>query len=77
MFHLKANIIFVQTYIILCIEPGAGGGGGGGGGAQWQSGNTLASPLRGRGSVSGMVSSGKTGSCLPLVGSLQYRTLTI
>ena len=74
MFHLKANIIFVQTYIILCIEPG---GGGGGGGAQWQSDNALASPLRGRGSVSGMASSGKTGSCLPLAGSLQYRSLTI
>ena len=26
MFHLKVNIIFVQTYIILCIEPGGGGG---------------------------------------------------
>ena len=31
MFLLKANIIFVQNYIILCIEPGGGGGGGGGG----------------------------------------------
>ena len=70
MFHLKANIVFVQTYIILCIEPG-------GGGAQWQSGNTLASPLRGQGSATGMASSGKTGSCLPLVGSLQYITQMI
>ena len=26
MFHLKANIIFLHTYIILCIEPGGGGG---------------------------------------------------
>ena len=43
-------------------------------GPRWQSGNTLASHLRGRGSVSGMTSSGKAGSCLPLVGSLQYKT---
>ena len=28
-----------------------------------------------RGSVPGTASSGKVGSCLPLVGSLQYRTL--
>ena len=26
MFHLKANIVFVQTYIILCIEPGGHSG---------------------------------------------------
>ena len=41
--------------------------------AEW---NTLASHLGGRGLVPGMASSGKAGSCLPLVGSLQYRTLT-
>ena len=45
-------------------------------GPWWQSGNTLASHLWGQGSVPGMASSGKTGSCLPLAGSLQYRTLT-
>ena len=38
--------------------------------------NTLASHLWGWGSVPGTASSGKVGSCLPLVGSLQYRTLT-
>ena len=38
-------------------------------------GNTLASHLWGRGLVPGMASSGKAGSCLPLVGSLQYTTL--
>ena len=43
---------------------------------QWQSGNTLASHLLGPGMVPSMASSGKAGSCLPLVGSLQYRTLT-
>ena len=37
----------------------------------WKSDNTLASHLWGWGS------SGKAGRCLPLVGSLQYRTLTI
>ena len=45
-------------------------------GPRWQSGNTLASHLWGRGSIPGTASSGKAGSCLPLVGSLQYRTLT-
>ena len=45
-------------------------------GPRWQSGNTLASHLWGRGSIPSMASSGKAGSCLPLVGSLQYRTLT-
>ena len=45
-------------------------------GPQWQSGNTLASHLCGRGSIPVMAVSGKAGSCLPLVGSLQYRTLT-
>ena len=44
-------------------------------GPRWQSGNTLASHLLGQGSVPGTASSGKAGSCLPLVGSLQYRTL--
>ena len=44
-------------------------------GPQWQSGNTLASHLCGRGSIPVMAVSGKAGSCLPLVGSLQYRTL--
>ena len=39
-------------------------------------GNTLASHLWGRGWNPGTASSGKAGSCLPLVGSLQYRTLT-
>ena len=41
-------------------------------GPRWQSGNTLASHLCGWGSIPVM---GKAGSCLPLVGSLQYRTL--
>ena len=45
-------------------------------GPRWQSGNTLASHLWGRGSIPRTASSGKAGSCLPLVGSLQYRTLT-
>ena len=44
-------------------------------GSRWQSGNTLASHLCGRGSIPVMAVSGKAGSCLPLVGSLQYRTL--
>ena len=44
-------------------------------GPQWQSGNTLASHLWGRGLFPSTASSGKAGSCLPLVGSLQYRTL--
>ena len=46
------------------------------GGPRWPSGNTLASHLWGRSSIPGMASSVKAGSCLPLVGSLQYRTLT-
>ena len=37
--------------------------------------NTLASHLCGRGSIPVMAVSGKAGSCLPLVGSLQYTTL--
>ena len=37
--------------------------------------NTLAFHLCGRGSTPVMAVSGKAGSCLPLVGSLQYRTL--
>ena len=45
------------------------------GGPRWQSGNTLASHLCGWGSIPVMAVSGKAGSCLPLVGSLQYRTL--
>ena len=45
-------------------------------GPRWQSGNTLAYHLWGRGSIPAMASSGKAASCLPLVGSLQYRTLT-
>ena len=44
-------------------------------GPRWQSGNTLASHLWGRGSIPVMALSGKAGSCLPLVGSLQYTTL--
>ena len=44
-------------------------------GPRWQSGNTLASHLCGRGSIPVMAVSGKAGSWLPLVGSLQYRTL--
>ena len=44
-------------------------------GPRWQSGNTLASHLCGRGSIPVMAVSGKAGSCLPLVGSLQYTTL--
>ena len=44
-------------------------------GPRWQSGNTLAFHLCGRGSIPVMAVSGKAGSCLPLVGSLQYRTL--
>ena len=43
-------------------------------GSWWQSGNTLASDLWGRGSVPDTASSGKAGSCLPMVG--KYRTLT-
>ena len=46
-----------------------------GGGPRWESGNTLASHLCGRGSIPIMAVSGKAGSCLPLVGSLQYTTL--
>ena len=38
-------------------------------GPWWQSGNTLASHLCGRGSIPFMAVSGKPGSCLPLVGS--------
>ena len=38
-------------------------------------GDLLASHLCGRGSIPIMAVSGKAGSCLPLVGSLQYRTL--
>ena len=45
------------------------------GGPRWQSGNTLASHLCGRGSIPVMAVSGKAGSYLPLVGSLQYTTL--
>ena len=45
------------------------------GGPRWQSGNTLASHLCGRGSIPVMAVSGKAGSCLPLVGSLQYTSL--
>ena len=44
-------------------------------GPRWQSGNTLASHLCSRGSIPVMAVSGKAGSCLPLVGSLQYRTV--
>ena len=44
-------------------------------GPRWESGNTLASHLCGRGSIPIMAVSGKAGSCLPLVGSLQYTTL--
>ena len=44
-------------------------------GPRWQSGNTLASHLCSRGSIPVMAVSGKAGSCLPLVGSLQYTTL--
>ena len=44
-------------------------------GPRWQSGNTLASHLCGRGSIPVMAVSGKAGSGLPLVGSLQYTTL--
>ena len=46
------------------------------GGPRWQSGNTLTSHLWGRGSIPVTASSGKAGSCFPLVSSLQYRTLT-
>ena len=42
-------------------------------GPRWQSGNTLASHLWGRGSVPYPTSSGKAGSCLLLVGSLQLQ----
>ena len=37
--------------------------------------NTLASHIWGRGSIPVKALCGKAGSCLPLVGSLQYRTL--
>ena len=40
-------------------------------GPRWQSGNTLASHLCGRGSIPDMAPSGKAGSCLLLVCSLQ------
>ena len=44
-------------------------------GPRWQSGNTLASHLCSQGSIPVMAVSGKAGSCLPLFGSLQYRSL--
>ena len=53
-----------------CLFLAFGGGGGHSGRVV-----TLASHLRGRGSVPGTASSGKAGSCLLLVGSLQCRTL--
>ena len=46
-------------------------------GSRWSSRNTLSVHLwKGRSSNPGPTSSGKAGSCLPLVGSLQCRTLT-
>ena len=60
---MSGHIIIILPLIYICEGP------------QWQSGNTLASHLCGRGSIPVMVVSGKAGSCLPLVGSLQYRTL--
>ena len=45
-------------------------------GLRWQSGNTLTSHIWDWGSVPDLTLSGKVGSCLPLVGSLQYITLT-
>ena len=42
----------------------------------WQNGNTLTSLLCGHSLVPGTASSGKAGSCLLLVISLQYRALT-
>ena len=45
------------------------------GGGVGQSGSTLASQLWGRGPIPGTASSGKAGSCLPLVSSLQYTNL--
>ena len=44
-------------------------------GPWWQSGNTFASHLCGRGSILVMAISGKAGSCLLLVSSLKYTTL--
>ena len=45
-------------------------------GSRQSSGKTLASHLRDQSSNPSLTSCGKAGSCLPLVGSLQYRTWT-
>ena len=58
---------FPDNYAFLSLLPSQG--------PRWQSGNTLASLLWGWGSIPVMALSGKAGSCLPLIGSLQYRTL--
>ena len=42
----------------------------------WRSGNTLVSHVRDQISNPGQTSYRKDGSCFPLVGSLQYRTMT-
>ena len=62
----KQSTATKDTSSLLASTPGT---------PRWQSGNTLASHLCGRGSIPVMAISGKAGSCLPLVGSLQYRTL--
>ena len=58
-------LIVYVCFIFLCVCEGP----------RWQSGNTLASHLWGRGSIPVMALSGEAGSCLALVGSLQYTTL--
>ena len=63
--ELKAVFLALKSFELLCRNPGP----------RWQSGNTLASHLCGRSSIPIMAVSGKAGSCLPLVGSLQYTTL--
>ena len=65
------NLTIIQWVFVfvLCIQEKSMG-------PRWQSGNSLTSHLWGRGSIPSTASSGKAGSCLPLVGSLQYRTLT-
>ena len=62
-------------YIIQDFILKPSGGGGGGGRARWHSGNTLAPHLWGQ-RFKPQTLCGKVGSCLPMVCSLQYWTLT-
>ena len=64
--HIKIHDIPIESVLITTGDNR---------GPRWQSGNTLSSHLCGRGSIPVMAISGKAGSCLPLVGSLQYTTL--